>query len=191
MAKSNYSQQQMQIRQDREKRQKIIFIVELVAVIIASAIVAWMFFGSYSMQEGSMAPTIETGDRFLVNRVAYRIGGIHRGDLIAYRSKDDADVTIHVKRVIALPGETIQIKDGVILIDGKTYMENKSFPSITNAGAASEEMTIGDDEYFVLGDNRNNSEDSRFTDVGNIQRRNIIGKAWFLTSPGSRAGFLR
>lgn len=191
MAKSNYSQQQMQIRRDREKQQKIIFIVELIAVVIASAVTAWTFFGSYSMQEGSMEPTIETGDRFLVNRAAYRIGGIHRGDLIAYRSKDDADESIHVKRVIALPGETVQIRDGVILINGKTYMENKSFPSITNAGAASEELTIGDDEYFVLGDNRNNSEDSRFTDVGNIQRRNIIGKAWFLTSPASRAGFLR
>lgn len=180
----------MLIRQDREKRQKIVFAIELIAVIIASAVVAWMFFGSYSMQEGSMEPTIQTGDRFLVNRIAYRFGNVHRGDLIAYRSKDDADSTIHVKRVIALPGETVQIKDGVILIDGKTYMENKSFPSITNGGAASTELTIGDDEYFVLGDNRNNSEDSRFTDVGNIQRRFIIGKAWFLTSPGSRAGFL-
>lgn len=190
MAKSNYSQQQMLIRQDREKRQKIVFAVELIAAVIASAIVAWMFFGSYSMQEGSMEPTIQTGDRFLVNRIAYRVGSIHRGDIIAYRSKDDADSTIHVKRVIALPGETVQIKDGVILIDGKTYMENESFPSITNGGAASSEITIGDDEYFVLGDNRNNSEDSRFTDVGNIQRRYIIGKAWFLISPRSRAGFL-
>lgn len=64
--------------------------------------------------------------------------------------------------MIGLPGETIQIKDGMIYIDGEVYLEKKSYPAITNPGMAADEIVLGDKEYFVLGDNRNNSEDSRF-----------------------------
>ncbi len=171
---------------------RIVFAVEIAVVVVLAALTAHLFFGSYAMQEGSMEPAIQTGDRYLVNRAAYALTGVHRGDLIAYKSKDEADSTIHVKRVIGLPGETVQIKNGLILIDGKTYMEDRELPAITNGGAVEQQpLTIGDDEYFVLGDNRNNSEDSRFADVGNIMRANIIGKAWYLSSPRSRSGFLK
>ncbi len=138
-----------------------------------------------------MNPTIETGDRICVNRVAYKFAGVHRGDVIAFKGNDAADSSIHLKRVIGLPGENVQIKDGQILINGKTYMENRNLPAITNAGAAGDELTLGDGKYFVLGDNRNNSEDSRFADVGLIDKDNIIGKAWLIVTPPERRGLIR
>ncbi len=92
--------------------------------------------------------------------------------------------------MIGLPGETIQIRDGQILIDGETYVERKNFPTITNPGLVEEEITLGSSEYFVLGDNRNNSEDSRHVDVGNVEEDRIVGKLWFVTAPFSKFGFL-
>ena len=126
-----------------------------------------------------------------VDRAILTVRGVRRGDVIAYRSSNKIDAGIHVKRVIALPGETIQIKDGLILINGTTYIETQEFPNITNPGVAEKGVKLASDEYFVLGDNRNNSEDSRFADVGNISRSSIIGRVWYLGSPVSRAGFVR
>ena len=92
--------------------------------------------------------------------------------------------------MIGLPGETVQIKDGLILIDGKTYIENRDFPNISRAGIAENGVRLASGEYFVLGDNRNNSEDSRYQDVGNISRASIVGKIWFIGTPFSRTGFV-
>lgn len=77
-----------------------------------------------------------------------------------------------------------------ILIDGETYQENGEFPGIENAGVAETKVALDSGEYFVLGDNRNNSEDSRYADMGNVKKRNIIGKVWFIASPWSRFGFV-
>ncbi len=191
MAKSNYTEERNIRKQKAIKRDRFRFLIEIAAAIVLSAICSWAFFGSYSMQEASMNPTIEIGDRVFVNRAAYGVAGIRRGDVIAYRSSDSADSSIHIKRVIGLPGETVQIKDGLIIINGKTYMENQDFPAITNPGTASDEITIANNTYFVLGDNRNGSEDSRFADVGNINKDNILGKAWFIISPSENRGFIR
>jgi signal peptidase I len=167
------------------------WIVEILIVIGLAALFSLAFCSSVTIQEASMDPTLQSGDHVLVNRLVYGIGPVGRGDLIAYRTSDSADASVHVKRVIGLPGENIQIKDGLILINGKTYMEDKQFPSISNAGLAAKAITLGTNEYFVLGDSRNNSEDSRFADVGNISRSKIIGKVWFITVPSSRIGFVK
>lgn len=138
-----------------------------------------------------MDPTLAAGDTLLIDRTTYIFSAPQRGDIIAFKLSDDKKASTHIKRVIGLPGETIQIKDGQILIDGETYQEQKNFPSIQNAGLAEEEITLGKGEYFVLGDNRNNSEDSRFVDVGNVKKNNIIGKLWFVISPKDAFGFLK
>ena len=90
----------------------------------------------------------------------------------------------------ALPGETVQIKDGQILINGEVYNEKDEFPAITNAGLASEPITVGKGQYFVLGDNRNNSEDSRHNGMGLVDSDRIVGKLWFTISPWKKIGFV-
>ncbi|MBQ6469467.1 MAG: signal peptidase I [Lachnospiraceae bacterium] len=166
------------------------WIVDIGVVLILAFITAFLFEGSITVQESSMDPTIQAGDVVLINRISYRLGSVRRGDLIAYRNRDVEDSVYHIKRVIGLPGETIQIKDGLIMINGETYMEQRELPNIIDAGIAVEPVKLRNDEYFVLGDNRNNSEDSRFADVGNIKRSYISGKVWFLRKPSSRRGFL-
>ena len=191
MAKS-VTRQEIKRRVRREKQRKaLMLILKLLVVLLLSAACAFVFFSSVMIQENSMNPTLASGDRVFVNRAAYLVGGVRRGDVIAYRSSNEIDAGIHVKRVVALPGETIQIKDGLILIDGKTYIENQEFPNISKPGVAENGIKLGSDQYFVLGDNRNNSEDSRFADVGNISSHSVIGKVWFIASPAKRAGFIR
>lgn len=166
------------------------WIIQIVLVVILSAVVAYGFFGTVIMQESSMEPTIHTNDHIRIDRASYLFGSPEREDIIAFYKSDSRTGSIQVKRIIGLPGDTVQIKDGLILINGETYMESGEFTKINNPGLASDPITLGKDEYFVLGDNRNNSEDSRFIDMGNIKEENIIGKAWVITSPWSRFGFL-
>ena len=169
----------------------VIWAAEIAAVLILGIVLAVGYGKITVMQEGSMDPTLNAGDVLLVNRMAYRFSTPKRGDIIVYKTGDDSKkASTHIKRIIGLPGETIQIKDGQILIDGETYQEDGGFPAIENAGVAETRVTLGNGEYFVLGDNRNNSEDSRYADMGNVKKRNIIGKVWFIASPWSRFGFV-
>lgn len=168
----------------------LIWIILIVAVLILSAIVAHTFFGGMTMQENSMAPTIQANDTVKINRMSYTFGSPKRGDVIAFYKNSEMDSSIQIKRVIGIPGDTVQIVDGVILINGETYMEDTHFSKITHPGLADAPIKLGSKEYFVLGDNRNNSEDSRFADMGNVLEENIIGKVWITTSPFSRFGFI-
>jgi signal peptidase I len=168
----------------------VIWAAEIAAVLILGIVLAVGYGKITVMQEGSMDPTLNAGDVLLVDRMAYRFSTPKRGDIIVYKTGDDKKASTHIKRIIGLPGETIQIKDGQILIDGETYQEDGEFPGIENAGVAETKVALDSGEYFVLGDNRNNSEDSRYADMGNVKKRNIIGKVWFIASPWSRFGFV-
>ena len=88
-----------------------------------------------------------------------------------------------MRRVIGLPGETVQIKDGKVYINGKQLEDDVVDSDILTAGLAAEPVILGMDEYFVLGDNRNNSEDSRFSNIAMVKRDNIIGSVWAVMSP--------
>ena len=93
--------------------------------------------------------------------------------------------------MIGTPGQTIQIIDGMIYIDGKVYLEKKDYPVMTNPGMAETPIRLGEGEYFVLGDNRNNSEDSRYAQVGLVTGDMIEGKVWFVIRPAEHRGFLK
>lgn len=138
----------------------------------------------------SMAETLNSGDEILVNRFVYKVTNPKPNDIIVFLPNGNEKSHYYVKRVIAVPGDTVLIQNGTVYVNGEAFDEEISVDSIEDAGLAEEEITLGTDEYFVLGDNRNNSEDSRYANIGNIKKEYIIGKAWFRTSPWSGFGFI-
>ena len=177
--------------EDEKVRGFMRWVFEIVVTLVLAAMVGIMLFQTVTMQESSMEPTIAVGDRFFINRVVYKFSSPQRGDLIVFRTNASDDAALHIRRVIGLPGETIQISGGRILIDGEAYKEGKDFPMISNPGLASSSITLESGEYFVLGDNRNNSEDSRYADIGMVQKRYIAGKIWFTCAPFEKLGFTK
>ncbi len=166
------------------------WIFQIAVTLALAAVVAILFFQSITMQESSMEPTLLTGERFFVNKLIYKFTSPERGDIIAFTKDGSDDAPIHIKRVIGLPGETIEIRDGMIYIDGEEYREKEKLPQITNPGLAEDGVTLDGNEYFVLGDNRNNSEDSRFAEVQNVNKKYIEGKLWFCVYPADQMGFV-
>ena len=177
--------------EDEKVRGFMRWVFEIVVTLVLAAMVGIMLFQTVTMQESSMEPTIAVGDRFFINRVVYKFSSPKRGDLIVFRTNASDDAALHIRRVIGLPGETIQISGGRILIDGEAYKEGKDFPMNSNPGLASSSITLESGEYFVLGDNRNNSEDSRYADIGMVKKRYIAGKIWFTCAPFEKLGFTK
>ena len=176
----------------RQKFMSIMMWIFQILVVVLFAFVLVFFFGQARTNVGqSMELTLEDGDRVLLNTLNYRIGSPKRGDIIAFKPNGSKSSYTHMKRVIGLPGETIQIKDGMIYINDTVYLEKTDYPSINNAGLASEPITLGVKEYFVLGDNRNDSEDSRYADVGLVNADYIEGKVYFRIAPYANMGFIK
>lgn len=152
------------------------------------------FVGQRTEVEGaSMENTLHNGDNLIVDKLSYRFHDPERFDIIVFPFQFQ-DNTYYIKRIIGLPGETVQIMDdGSIYINGEKLEENYGMEVIKpeTIGRAAEPIELRDDEYFVMGDNRNNSSDSRTDMVGNIKRENIIGKAWLRIWPVSDFGVLQ
>ena len=144
-----------------------------------------------SVSGSSMEPTLSNNDQLILDKISYRFSEPQRFDIIVFPFQY-AEKTFYVKRIIGLPGETVQIDvQGNIYIHGQILNEDYGKETINFAGLAVEPITLGDDEYFVMGDNRNNSSDSRDPSVGNIRRSNIIGKAWVRIWPLNKFGVLK
>lgn len=152
------------------------------------------FVGQRTEVDGaSMEPTLFNGDNLIVDKLSYRFRDPERFDIIVFPFKYK-ERTYYIKRIIGLPGETVQIDEqGNIYINGEVLSESYGREIIRpeNVGLAAEPIVLGEDEYFVMGDNRNNSTDSRFAQVGNIKREDIIGRAWVRIWPFSGFGVLR
>lgn len=177
--------------EDRKVRRTLNWIFQILVALVFGILVGISLFQSVTMQENSMEPTLQVGECFFANRALYKVSSPKRDDIIVYKTSGSDDAALHIGRVIGLPGETVQISNGNILINGEVYDENHDFPEISNAGVASSGISLESAEYFILGDNRNNSEDSRYGDIGNINKKYIVGKVWFIISPKDKFGFLK
>lgn len=139
----------------------------------------------------SMEPMLSDGDNLIVDKLTYRFEDPQRFDIIVFPFRY-AEKTYYIKRIIGLPGETVYIDEtGTIYIDGEVLKEHYGKEVITDPGRAYEPITLGEDEYFVMGDNRNNSSDSRDPVVGNIHRDEFIGKAWMRIWPLEDMGMIK
>ncbi|MDE7258208.1 MAG: signal peptidase I [Lachnospiraceae bacterium] len=127
----------------------------------------------------SMEPILSNGQEILMNRVIYRLSSPKRGDVVVFLPNGNQNSHYYVKRVVGLPGETIQIREGNVYINGVLLEEDEEFSKMIDAGIAQNELELATDEFFVLGDNRNSSEDSRSGNIGAVKKDTIIGKAWF------------
>lgn len=137
----------------------------------------------------SMSPVLEAGDVLLVEKLTPEIREPERFDLVVFRYQY-RDNLYYIKRIVGLPGETVQIVDGKLLIDGSALEENFGTELIEKGKRAEEPVVLGEDEYFVLGDNRNHSSDSRDSDIGNLSKEQIIGRAVVRIWPISRVSIL-
>ena len=138
----------------------------------------------------SMENTLDDGDQLIVDKITYRFKDQERFDIIVFPFHYKEN-TYYIKRIIGLPGETVQIADGLIYIDGEVLQESYGREVIQDPGLAAEPITLGEDEYFVLGDNRNQSSDSRDPSVGLIHRDEIVGRAWLRIWPLDSFGILK
>ena len=150
-------------------------------VAIFMALFVVMAFGMRTKVIGeSMEPTLYHGQDVLINRVAYKFMSPKSGDIIVFLPNGNANSHDYIKRVVAVPGDTVQIKDGKLYVNGQEQDSNDSlYDKMEDAGIASNKIKLGDDEYFVLGDNRNSSEDSRSANIGTVKLSSIIGKVWY------------
>ena len=138
----------------------------------------------------SMNVTLEDGDNLIVDKLSYRFSEPERYDIIVFPYQYQ-EKTYYIKRIIGMPGETVQIIDGMVYIDGEMLDESYGKEVMQYSGVASDPIELGNDEYFVLGDNRNNSSDSRDPSVGNIKEDQIIGKAFIRIWPLNKFGILK
>lgn len=163
------------------------FISILIVVILGYSIVA---FGvqSVTMVGQSMDPVLSNQDVVLLNKRAYTFSEPKRYDIVAFRLKDEPDAYFNIKRIVGLPGETVQIKNGKLFIDGEVLTDVPFEGLIMTEGLATDGVTLDSNEYFVIGDNCNNSEDSRFINIGNITKKEISGKISFRIWPKDSFG---
>lgn len=173
---SGYTVTYQMRKKKRQRRDKIVaFVLAFIAVIFVAFFIVRFVCASYTIQGDSMLPIYESGEKRLVNRFIYKVKSPARYDIILFESEDEANKQYYVKRVIGLPGETVKIKDGSVYVDGR---KAKSFGTekILSPGLAADGVKLSKDQYFVMGDNYNNSEDSRSAVVGNVKKTQMIGK---------------
>ncbi len=164
--------------------------IKIAVICVLAFAYVWYFGQKVSTVGDSMNPVLSNGDVVLVNRILYNATVPKRGDIIVFKPRGNQNSHYYIKRIVGLPDETVEIVDNSVFINGEKLTEDYDTTEISDAGTAFDEIKLGPDEYFVLGDNRQNSEDSRDANVGNVKRSYIYGKAWFVASPRKHFGFI-
>ncbi|MDD6071803.1 MAG: signal peptidase I [Clostridiales bacterium] len=172
---------------------EIVGMVVYVAFVVLAVWLIITFVGQRTEVSGSsMYDTLENGDNLWVSKISYHLHDPERFDIVVFpHVEEDGEQVFYIKRIIGMPGETVRIdEEGTIYINDKVLEEEYGYETIEPAmiGRAYENVVLGEDEYFVMGDNRNDSKDSRFEEVGNIKREELEGKAVFRIWPFSKFG---
>ena len=161
-------------------------LIVFAAVVLGFGVTQFVMQSVY-MTGPSMQETLKDGDEMLLNKFAYKLGRIKRFDIVAIKKIGSNDY-YDIKRVVGIPGDTISVVAGRLVINGKQISSNYSFSVINSPGVLSESMKLGEDDYFCIGDNTSNSEDSRFINYGNVQKSEIKGKISYIVFPKERRG---
>ena len=142
-----------------------------------------------SMIGVSMEGTLYNGETVYINRIAYLVFSPKAGDVVVFLPNGNQNTHYYVKRVVGVPGDTVEFREGTLYINGEPR-QDESYDKVADPGIAETPIQLGDDEYFVLGDNRNNSEDSRSSNIGLVKKELITGKAWLRCGNGD-IGFIK
>ena len=161
---------------------KVILSALLIAIVLRTFV-----FQMALVNQISMEPTLHEGQMLVISKINYLTGDPHRGEIIVL--KDETENKLLIKRVIGLPGEKIQLKDGKVYINGKELQPD--YTASPTYAYTQEEWTLPEGKYFALGDNREHSRDSRDESVGMVDRDNIIGRAVFRIWPFNKIGALK
>lgn len=157
-------------------REVITWIFGICASVFVAFVVVYAVGMSTSVVGVSMEPALYNGQQVLINRYVYLLSSPKVNDVVVFLPNGNENSHYYIKRVVAVPGDTVQITDGRLYVNG-TLTEDE-FDKMADAGIAQNALVLGNDEYFVLGDNRNNSEDSRSANIGTVRGKDIIGKVW-------------
>lgn len=175
------------------------WITDIIVVVALACFTVYAFGNQVVVSGNSMSPLLNSDDIVLMNQIALDLGKPERFDIVVFQREDQK---MNIKRIIGLPGETVQIQNGQVWINGQVLEEEKrkieidgeiieEEKKIALAGLAENPILLGEDEYFLLGDNRDSSEDSRFANVGGVKEAQIIGKVWFRIYPTLEMGIIR
>lgn len=164
------------------------WVVDIILAALLAFFLTWAFGTRVTMVGNSMDPLLSGGDSLMINRLKNRLTEPQRFDIAAYTL--EGDDSVYLKLVLGLPGETIQIKDGRVYVNNQLLEDERMVFSVQNAGIAEEPVVLGADEYFVIGRSPDASRDSRFSEVGNIRREQIMGTVWLRCLPLGSFGFV-
>lgn len=162
------------------------FVVNALVVIALAWFCVYGFADKTKIFGQSMQPLIYSGETVWIDKISYELVKPARYDVIFFHLNDGRE---NIKRIIGLPGETVQIKDGLVYVNDSVI--SNRFANANLSGLATQSVFLGANEYFVLGDNRDSSEDSRFESVGNVNKEDIVGKVWLRVSPITRIGLVK
>ncbi|ERL05290.1 signal peptidase I [Oribacterium sp. oral taxon 078 str. F0263] len=165
-------------------RKWVRFLMDVIVMISLAWLVVHSFLSQTTISGHSMEPGISAGDIVLVDILSYRFFAPRRMDIVIFQRGGSAE---NVKRVVGLPGETVTIQNGSVYIDGK-LLDKQRVSNIALPGIAANPVELQQDEYFLIGDNADSSEDSRFQNVGNVKRSQISGRVWFRLLPFRKFG---
>ena len=195
MKKTRYSGLSFYQREKKASKERVSGLISWIFTILLAIFLAFsgtLGFGiRTSIIGNSMEPGLFNGQVVYIDRVIYKILEPRFGDVVCFYPNGNSNSHVFVKRVIAVPGDTVVIKDGTLYLNDKP-MEDLFLDKIADPGIASEPITVDFDEYFVMGDNCNSSEDSRSANLGKVSRQHIVGKAWLHMAGGdSGIGFIK